>query len=506
MTGHNAAIMTFGNYNRELFDQYGLFGYRGFNGMSVKRWQEEYIQNMNLGLVSIPTNRMLSQYSNLYRIQQVEAKHISSHTLGEEQAFLHAIKKECIALGLKRAAPIRALGQNQINNKENLNQSLEQEEQLENGKYHENQKETEQTPKPVSQEEVNNQLKKDHAGGNPITFFQKLFQGGILGLVSDTEKLSKEEIDGSRPRINGNTNLERKETTYPSNWMNPSSTQKESTAGILKKIINGDSLFEGIIKTEKEKAELIAYVNHYFSCKTHPVRTSKRYAIEYLIGGKKSDQESLYQVVLRILMFRIFVNYSYIAKDATWNTESLATATVIAGLLSCEPLINQLQKLIQLIGAFEEACIDVTALLENKEVPLRKDSSNFQLQYQEICLGSRTLFQKKAQKYTKCAEHTKGILQGMIGYADYLQFFLWQQNKTSLVERSLDFIQDDLRKTKNQSFEINACLTEVEVETTYLMPLFSGVFGLSQPDVYLSEQRKERGKMKNNIKIKYGYQ
>jgi hypothetical protein len=516
LTGHNAAVMTFGNYNRELWEQYGLFGYRGFNGMSLRQWEEEFMKNMKAGLASKPTNHFYSHYANLYRIQELSEETIACHTLGEEKYFLKAVEKECTFLALKSVKTTGIVSENTSQQKNDINQSLEKEADLETGKYQKEQQEKEEqsdsSQKEMSDGEIEKKMLEDHAGGNPITFFRELLKNGILGLVCDTDSLSQEKTDTTRPRINTEV-LRGEETTDDFTALpqfkdkNPVSAKEESTAGILKKIIGNDALpsTDDGITMPKDKAELIAYIFHYFPCETKKMNQDKRNAIEYLICGKSKDQDNLYQVVLQITMLRILVNYEYIANDAAWNAESLATATAIAGLLSCEPLIQQIQKTIQIIGAFEEACIDVAALLENREIPLLKNSQNFQLKYCEICHVSRGWYQSKAKNYPKSQNGSNKILQGKIDYTAYLLLFLWQQDKTTLVERCLDFIQDDLRKTKNQSFEINSCVAEIKCKTTYLMPLFSGVFGLSHPAVYLSREKKEHGKMKNSIDTVYGY-
>lgn len=62
-------------------------------------------------------------------------------------------------------------------------------------------------------------------------------------------------------------------------------------------------------------------------------------------------------------------------------------------------MINAIQYTILLILSFEEACVDVRALLMGKKISALKKSSDFQMKYEEICMGSKKLFTQKANVY-----------------------------------------------------------------------------------------------------------
>ena len=109
--------------------------------------------------------------------------------------------------------------------------------------------------------------------------------------------------------------------------------------------------------------------------------------------------------------------------------------------------------------------MDVAALLKGRSVPVMKNSVNFKMKYEEICLGSKSLFQKKAESYRK-GKMGSGL---QITYEEYLMLFLILTEEDTLRNRTLDVIQQNLRDRYNQSFRIDDCICEASCRITYEM-------------------------------------
>ena len=88
------------------------------------------------------------------------------------------------------------------------------------------------------------------------------------------------------------------------------------------------------------------------------------------------------------------------------------------------------------------------------------------MKYEEICLGSGELFQKKAKAFS--AE--KGKNRGGINYQQYVLFLLLLKGEETLRNRSLDLIQFDLRERFNQTFSVDRCIGWCRWQVTYRTP------------------------------------
>ena len=66
----NAVEMIFGNYNKELYDEYGLFAYGGYNGIGLSDFEADLEKIVNKNLEYKPDGT-LKTYSNLYRLKDI---------------------------------------------------------------------------------------------------------------------------------------------------------------------------------------------------------------------------------------------------------------------------------------------------------------------------------------------------------------------------------------------------------------------------------------------------
>ena len=90
MASDTAVQMVFGNYNKELYDEYGLFAYGGYNGMGLSDFEAELEETVNKNLAYKP-EKTLKTYSDLYRLKDISCETGDYYTLDEDKVFLGQI-------------------------------------------------------------------------------------------------------------------------------------------------------------------------------------------------------------------------------------------------------------------------------------------------------------------------------------------------------------------------------------------------------------------------------
>lgn len=87
----NCAIeMIFGNYNKELYEEYGLFAYGGYDGIGVSEFESELLEVINKNLEYKP-EKSLKAYSNLYRLEEISCETEGIYILDEDEVLLKQI-------------------------------------------------------------------------------------------------------------------------------------------------------------------------------------------------------------------------------------------------------------------------------------------------------------------------------------------------------------------------------------------------------------------------------
>ena len=216
-----------------------------------------------------------------------------------------------------------------------------------------------------------------------------------------------------------------------------------------------------------EKISIIRYANKVFSSYTNEQNRTTKYGLEYLIGGKSREKDNLISAINRLLVVRLLLNFTCVMSDSAFQEKSLATATAIAGITGLPPVINAIQYTILLILSFEEACVDVRALLMGKKISALKKSSDFQMKYEEICMGSKKLFTQKANVYPN-DDGKKEI--SSISYSQYLWSFLLFVSQDTIEKRIFSLIEYDLREKYNRTFCVHTCICKCRYKINYQIP------------------------------------
>lgn len=547
-SAYGADIALFGKYNRELFEKYGLLAYGGYDGKGPESWREDFYGLLSRNLSERPeqgekADRLSGSYASVYRLGDVEAVLEDFVCLSEEEEFLRQIKVflETKAVRSVSSKFLQGAVKDTSELQENLTQTIDilrdaQEEKSEetDGASRENTKRREDEENDGSEGEGKQAQKEESALGeeqasngqaagaslekkeNPLEFIRELVRDGVLSLVCDEKKLfdggvdrreGSAEISGTSKGdadTAGSTGDERRDSTSAgsADWCGESSGIK-----ILGKLLDQEEplLQSASLQNQGKKGKLILYASQVFDCYIDDAKGSIPYGLEYLVSGEQNQKDAFAAVVNRLFLIRTLINYAYTGTSPVLQEESLATATAIAGPLAAGALIPVIQQGILMVLALEEACVDITALLDGKSVPVTKNQGNFKMQYKEICMANKKLFQRKAASLPVASKGlSAGSLVQGVSYWQYLYFLQLTEGWTKLYSRSLDLIQQDLRQSYNQTFTISQCISQTRVRIEYGMPLLTSSLLIRSPEQTV-RNRERSGLIWQEMEVSYGY-
>ena len=149
------------------------------------------------------------------------------------------------------------------------------------------------------------------------------------------------------------------------------------------------------------------YIQQYFTGFMSEQTKWKRcldYQWEYILCGKKSDVENLNGVLNRILLIRMVNNFLVICNDSRMAGEARAAALAVVGFTGMQPLVTFTKTMILLAWSMVESLVDISALLQQRHVPVVKTSKDilttfpqiFQIRAKDIC--ARAKKRRKADK------------------------------------------------------------------------------------------------------------
>lgn len=182
------------------------------------------------------------------------------------------------------------------------------------------------------------------------------------------------------------------------------------------------------------------------------------YELEYLIAGKAADMDNLFSVVMQLCMLRAVLHFISLYTDSARKSMAEQAALAACGIIGLPALKSIITFLLLFIWAVEEAVIDVAALLQGKKLALYPGKNGGSLTFPELFLFSRKLTAEKAKGKKEAGGPG-------FGYREYLQVFLLLLPKDVKSYRSLDLIQENLRKGYDASFRVSRCVWKVSYRT-----------------------------------------
>ncbi len=189
--------------------------------------------------------------------------------------------------------------------------------------------------------------------------------------------------------------------------------------------------------------------------------TVLRYEWEYMVFGKREDKGNLTAMANRLLLIRTGMNLLHVMTDAEKRRQTYLTATALVGFTCMEALVRLTQVSLMVGWAWEEAVVDVAALLKGHAVPVIKTRENFQVKYEDTLRFGKGLVKEKMEEYSD------GKKAGSLDYKGYLRLFLLGVGENVKTCRIMDVIQANMRHRYRDDFSFDNCLSAFRVKATY---------------------------------------
>lgn len=514
-----ADVAVYGRYNKELFSEYGLFGYGGFDGQGEGDWTADYREILLKNLQEYPEEtdtevRISKTYASVYQMSAVSVKLNQVNYLTEEKYFLKQLKKWI------RTEGVRNMGQELLEQIQGTDQGKKEKllEDIENAerKSEENQQKAQDQKKQEEQKDAGKEQQstaqeekkqKTDTVKNPLDFLKELLRDGILSLVCDPTELCEKEIDHREEEVgNAGGNPDRGTREASVSLDDPAWDSGKSGMRILGKFLKqSDSMWnDEMLEDQGKKGLLLMYASDKLGSYVSGQRGCVPYGLEYLASGQKNQKDAFAAVVNHLFLIRTMINFLYVEKDPLLQAQSLETATALSAALMAEAFIPVIQKGILLVLSLEESCVDIAALLDGRRVPVFKNQSTFQMKYPEICMAGKSLFRQKMCHYPKMNQ--KGAFEstaGGLGYTQYLGLMLMMNSWDKLCQRTFDVIQYDLRERYNATFSIDRCICQTKVEIIYDIPTLLHYFAGEK--TFGKNSASGTSGLRRKVCVMYGY-
>lgn len=158
------------------------------------------------------------------------------------------------------------------------------------------------------------------------------------------------------------------------------------------------------------------------------------YEMEYLWGGRFTDEDNLEETVKTILEIRWGMNFLGLIRDSSKRDEARLLAAAIAGITGMAPIVEMTAYFIMGVWALAEAASDVKTLLSGGKVPVMKSPEEWNLSLQGvIALGAG-------------GELPAGSGERGFSYEYYLKFLLLFLEENRLYYRMMDVMQMNVRR------------------------------------------------------------
>lgn len=164
-----------------------------------------------------------------------------------------------------------------------------------------------------------------------------------------------------------------------------------------------------------------------------------KYELEYILCGQETDRENLNAFINRLLLVRTAFCLIHVLSDSEKCATAKAFATGLLGFTGMPILIELMKYVVLFVWAFDEALVETSAVLRGKKVAVIPDKTTFSTGFSELLLMTPAVIEAKAESRPE---------NGAFGldYSSYLLLFLLLENETTQNLRTMDLIQENLRR------------------------------------------------------------
>ena len=207
-------------------------------------------------------------------------------------------------------------------------------------------------------------------------------------------------------------------------------------------------------------------LDHFRNFKDGPGDDALLYQVEYLIGGKYSDQDNLKKAVRSLIFLREAYNYAFLLTNAPRNQEATVLAELIIGWTGNPVLVAAVKHSILLAWAYAESLFDARILLHGGRIPLHKTDADWHVPLSALMNMKNEL--KKADAVA--AGGTTGLQ-----YEDYLRLLLSLTGNSTLKKRGLDLLELNMKTVCGcPAFRVDNCVIGMTVKTGWTLPSIFG--------------------------------
>ena len=422
-----AVYSVFGEYQKELLEQYHIFGLEGSYGTGSYT-EDNLISRMHYYGTDGTEHEITG-------IQYLTDDHGQAF---REQVLTYMEQTKGIGL-IRELTGLTAVWEEQeIQGKEMEEIQEETAEQMEEVS---DLLETEEDTGTGGQEQISE---------NPFTFMEKISQYGIVSVVLPEDMVISEKTVDLEAQASYR-NLRTGRGSFPS---------RTGMDGIEEKLLFDEYLAESFTNAVPEEEDAGAEKDR-----------SLDYEIEYILAGRSSDEENLESVLFRIFLIRMALNYTFLLIDTEKQGEAELLALAISAVLLMPEAVEGVKQLVIAAWAAGESVVDIRTLLSGKRTALVKTSENWQT-------SLSSLFRLGDDSRQEGSD-----IQGGICYKDYLRMLLFLENTDEITMRALDRAEENLRTEQQlDHFRADQCITRLRMDNTvtfhdsltYQFPVYFG--------------------------------
>lgn len=422
-----AVYSVFGEYQKELLEQYHIFGVEGSYGTGSYT-EDNLISRMHY----YGTDGIEHEITG---IQYLTDNHGQAF---REQVLTYMEQTKGIGLIRELTGLTSEWEEQEIQGKEMEEIQEETAEQMEEVS---NLLETEEDTGTGGQEQISE---------NPFTFMEKISQYGIVSVVLPEDMVISEKTVDLEAQASYR-NLRTGRGSFPS---------RTGMDGIEEKLLFDEYLAESFTNAVPEEEDAGAEKDR-----------SLDYEIEYILAGRSSDEENLESVLFRIFLIRMALNYTFLLTDTEKQGEAELLALAISAILLMPEAVEGVKQLVIAAWAAGESVVDIRTLLSGKRTALVKTSENWQT-------SLSSLFRLGDDSRQEGSD-----IQGGICYKDYLRMLLFLENTDEITMRALDRAEENLRTEQQlDHFRADQCITRLRMDNTvtfhdsltYQFPVYFG--------------------------------
>lgn len=236
--------------------------------------------------------------------------------------------------------------------------------------------------------------------------------------------------------------------------------------------INEDYLFSnreinvgnfGVTKSESfsDKALLREYfinvLSNYLESRNNNCLS---YEVEYLINGNNSDIDNLESIATKVLMVREGANFLSFNNDPDKVSKVRNAASILSAIIGNPELYEPINTIITTLWVSWESVTDLKNIFAGKKIPFIKTSSEWETEF-----SISSLFSKK-----------EGDYENGLDYRDYLRMFLLAESDNILMKRFSNILELNAREnTKQPNFRIDSCFDACEI-TAYVESMYDSKY------------------------------